>query len=441
MHAGVLLEMTKTLDFGQAVAEANRCLLCHDPPCSKGCPAGTDPGTFIRKLRMRNITGAIRTIKTNNILGGSCGILCPTCRLCEKECSATGIDRPIQIGQLQRFLVEHSYDIGFKVFPKQAPSGKKVAVVGSGPAGLSCAAELAKAGFAVTIFEKLAEPGGVMRYGVPTHRFDGTLLTREIGDIKDLGVTIKCSSPLEGEAGAEKLLEQGFEAVFLAPGLWGPVSLREGQGAAKGVLSSVEFLKSRRENGAAPDLLKGKAVAIIGGGSVAMDCAESALIMGARDVYLVYRRSFTQMPAEDAEKINALASGIHFILLAQPLDYVTDGAGALKALKIIRTRLGEPDASGRQKPVDIPGSEWLLEVDTCIEAIGQEPEKDSPLWYPSVKVSGKKLITADSATGKTSAKRIYAGGDVVRGPGLIVEAVNDGKTAAKAIIADLGSEV
>lgn len=438
-----LLSVERGFDFGQAEAEAHRCLLCHDPPCSRACPAGTDPGTFIRKLRLLNITGAFRTIKENNILGGACGILCPTSRLCEKECSATGIDRPIRIGKLQRFIVEHGHSMGYKVFSKPGPKGLKVAVVGSGPAGLACAAELAKEGFGVTIFERFPEPGGVMRYGVPTHRFEPGLLKREIQDILELGVEIRCNSAISGRQAAETLLQKGYNAVFLAPGLWEASPLNKESSSVKGVFSSVDFLKALREGhtGEISPFVRGKVAAVIGGGSVAIDCAESALMLGAHDVYLIYRRSFTQMPAEEDERVKALGEGIHFLLLTRPLGYLAGSENRLSKIRLIRTKLGEPDAKGRRTPVDIPGSEWTLEADCVIEAIGQQAEESSPEWYPGVKVSEKRLILADAETCKTSLPGIFAGGDIVRGPALIVEAVRDGKAAALAIAEYLTREV
>jgi glutamate synthase (NADPH) small chain len=430
-------------DYGQAMQEANRCLLCYDAPCSKACPAGTDPGAFIRKLRFRNITGAIRTVKENNILGGACGILCPTAELCEKECSATGIDRPIQIGKIQRFLVEHGYETGFRVFPKPEKKPQKIAVIGSGPAGLSCAAELSKEGYGVTVFEQFSEPGGVLRYGVPSHRFPRPLLDLEIGDIREMDVEFRCSTPIKGEQEAENLLRQGFSAVFIATGLWEAAKLREGQPAMQGVFSSLDFLKtmSEKKSDDLAEHIRGKRVAVIGGGSVAIDCAETALRLQARDVYLIYRRSYTEMPSRDDEKFSALREGIHFLILTRPVDYVTDAGDALKQMKLIRTELGEPDSSGRRRPLDVPHSEWLMDIDTVIEAIGQQAEKSSPAWYPSVKLKNGNLIVINEQTQETSKKSIFAGGDIVRGPALIVQAVWDGKVAARTIKERLQKEV
>jgi glutamate synthase (NADPH/NADH) small chain len=442
--------MKKGFDFSQALAEADRCLLCHDAPCSKGCPADTEPGAFIRKLHLKNITGAIRTIKENNILGGACGVLCPTERLCEKECSAmlksknmpTGQDRAIRIGDIQRFLVEHSWERGFQVLKKPEQNGAKVAVVGSGPGGLSCAAELAQAGFQVTVFEARPEPGGVLRYGVASYRFDESFLKKELADIEMLGVEFKCSHPIAGEKGAEKLLDDGFAAVFLAPGLWKAAPLNSGQTDIKGLFSSVDYLSSLRDGRLAQTAaqIEGKTVAVIGGGAVAMDCIETAAKLGARDVYLVYRRSYLQMPAAEPEIQAALEAGVHFLLLNQPLDYLTTGDNQISGIKTIRTRLGEPDDSGRRAPKEISGSEWNLDADVVIEAIGNQAEDRSPEWYPGVETDAKKLIKANGETGETSVKGIFAGGDIVRGPSLVVNAVRDGKVAAQAIQQYLNKE-
>jgi len=432
-------KMQKGFDMGQAIAEADRCLLCHDAPCSRGCPAETDPAAFIRKLRFRNMTGAVRTIKTNNILGGACGVLCPTAQLCEKECSATGIGQPIAIGRIQRFLVEHAHETGFQVVEKKDPRSEKVAVVGSGPGGLSCAAELAKEGFPVTVFEARQEPGGVLRYGVVPYRFDLDFLAAEMADIHKLGVEFKCGTPIDGDIGVDALLKNGYKAVFLAPGLWDAARLKE-KADIEGLYSSVAFLEGLR-NGQLDQLAakaENKTVAVIGGGSVAMDCVGAAVRLGAKDVYLVYRRSYTQMPAEEDERIESLDAGIHFLLLNQPIDYVVGDGGHIKGLELVRTALGDVDASGRRSPINIAGSEWTLPADMVIEAIGNKAEDSSPTWYPQVKLNDKKLIQADPDTGLTSMDGVFAGGDIVRGPALVVNAVQDGKVAARAIKEYLG---
>ena len=436
-------EMREGFGLAQAIAEADRCLLCHDAPCSEGCPADTQPAEFIRKLRFRNITGAIRTIKENNILGGACGVLCPTHRLCEEKCSAMfksqnrpeGADRPVQIGGIQRFLVEHSWERGFKLFEKAEPRKQKIAVVGSGPAGLSCAAELAKDGYQVTVFEARPEPGGVLRYGVVSYRFDMNFLEHEMEDIEALGVEIQCNSPIQAKEGAEKLLKDGFDAVFLGPGLWDAATIKPEGKDIDGLFSSVDYLSALRDGRfeEMENRIKGKTVAVIGGGSVAMDCIESAARLEAEDVYLIYRRSFTQMPAEPDERIEAQEAGIHFMLLNQPVDYLTDKNNRLTGIKMVRTRLGDPDASGRRSPEPIEGSEWVMDADLVIEAIGNKAPEESSEWYPNIDVDDRKLIQVDPDTGQTSVAGIFAGGDIVRGPALVVTAVQDGKVAARAI--------
>jgi NADPH-dependent glutamate synthase beta subunit-like oxidoreductase len=443
-------EMSRGLDLAQAIAEADRCLLCHDAPCSEGCPADTRPAEFIRKFRFKNITGAIRTIKENNILGGACSVLCPTARLCEEKCSAMfksqnrpeGAERPIQIGKIQRFLIEYSWERDFKVFDKPAARGEKIAVVGSGPAGLSCAAELAKDGYQVTVFEARPEPGGVLRYGVVSYRFDMNFLEHEMKDIKALGIKFQCNTAVNGKQDVEKLLQDGFKAVFLAPGLWEAASIRSTGRDIDGLFSSVDYLSALRD-GRFQEMVRkiqGKSVAVIGGGSVAMDCIESAVKLDAKDVYLIYRRSYSQMPAEADERIEALEAGVHFLLLNQPLDYITDDQNRLTGLQLVRTRLGEPDKSGRRRPELIENSEWIMDADVVIEAIGNIAVQDSPQWYPGVEIDDQKLIKADAETGKTTVDGIFAGGDIVRGPALVVQAVQDGKLAARAIKEYLGND-
>lgn len=425
--------MNERYDFSRALAEADRCLLCHDAPCSKGCPANTDPGKFIKKFKMQNIKGAIRTIKENNILGGACGILCPTSRLCEKECASSHLDRPINIGKIQDFLVRHGRDIGFKVFEKPDATLEKVAVIGSGPAGLSCSAELAKKGYQVTIFEKMNEPGGVLRYGVPSYRFSKEYLKEELEDIIDLGIKFECNHPIKEEAEAENLLDKGFKAVFIATGLWDAAGIFDTK--PKGVYNSVEFLSSPHTND--PDLVKeqvnGKKIAVIGGGSVAMDCAGFAETLGAADVYLIYRRSFAQMPAEPDERIETLESNVHFLLLNQPKSYVTDADGLVTGIKIARTQLAPAQGDQRRSPVEIKDSEWILDVDLVVEAIGNKAFENSDKLYPGVEIDSKKLIKASLDDCKTSKPGIFAGGDIVRGPSLVVNAVQDGKIAAGTI--------
>lgn len=422
--------MYKGFDFSQAMAEADRCLLCHDAPCSKGCPANTEPGKFIKKLKMQNIKGAIRTIKENNIMGGACGILCPTERLCEKECCSAGLDRPIRIGKIQEFLVRYGREIGFKVFEKPEAIFEKVAVIGSGPAGLSCGAELAKKGYQVTMLEKMEEPGGVLRYGVPSYRFSKEYLKKELEDIKDLGVQFECSHPVKEHGEAEKLLDKGFQAVFIATGLWDAAAIVKEK--PQGVYNSVEFLASQNTGGkdTIANQVKNRKVAVIGGGSVAMDCASSASRLGASDVYLIYRRSFTQMPAEKDEQIETLEHNVHFLILNQPKSYVKDSSSNVSGIELVRTKLSEPEGTKRRSPVEIKGSNWTLDIDMVVEAIGNKAFDDSNNLYPEVDTDGNNLIKASTDNCRTSKQAVFAGGDIIRGPSLVVNAVQDGKTAS-----------
>ena len=437
-------EMELGFDLNKAVAEADRCLLCYDAPCSKACPGDTDPGTFIRKLRFKNITGAIRTIKKNNVLGGTCGILCPSENLCEKACTAKlksefnniGSDNAIAIGKIQRFLVEYGWETGFKPLKSGKPRKEKIAVIGSGPAGLSCAATLAQHGFKVTIFEARAKPGGVLYYGIMPYRFNKSFLNKELKDIKELGIKIKCNTPIKKDKGIEKLLEQGFSSVFIGIGLWQSKSFHEKfDKKISGLYPSVDYL-SKICDGQFKTIekqVKDKTVAVIGGGAVAMECAEASINLGAKDVYLVYRRSYLQMPAEKKEKIRILDAGVHFILLNQPIDYLIGQDKKIQGLQLNRTLLGKVDKKGQQSPELIPKAKWNLKADIVIEAIGNKPDSNNYKLYPNVKINDKKLIINKKNT-MTSVKGIFAGGDIVQGPSLVVKAVQDGKNAALDII-------
>lgn len=426
-------QMEKGFDLTLAIEEASRCLLCFDPPCTQGCPAGTDPGTFIRKLRFRNIKGAIRTIKENNPFGWTCGVVCPTDRLCELACSRTAIDRPIQIGKLQRFLIEYGWMIGFSPLEKISPNKSKVAVVGSGPAGLTCARELSRKGYSVTVFEKSEEPGGNLRFGIPKFRLDEKGVEREIAEIKSFGVEIKLNFHLQDQGGIDGLMKDGYEAVFFSPGLWYPIRLGIEGSDLEGVFNATDFLRGVRtgKESLFREKLQDKIVAVVGGGSVAMDVAETALRLGAKDVYVIYRRSYAQMPAEEKEKIQALRNGAHFQILAQPIKYIGDSH--LKAIRCRRNRLGDPDDSGRRRPIEIRGSEFEIEADFSIETLATKTEPSLREAASSVKWTGDGLVEASKEILQTSIPAVFAGGDIIRGPALVVEAVADGKKAAQAI--------
>jgi glutamate synthase (NADPH) small chain len=427
-----------TMDL--AMAEAARCLLCHEPPCSDGCPASTDPGRFIRQLRLRNVKGAAATIKRNNILGASCGVLCPTRNLCQQACSASGIDRPIDIGGLQRFIVEHAREIGFQPLAAGAAGGQSVAVVGGGPSGLSCAATLAQAGIAVTVFEQLDRPGGIPQYVLPEHRMTRDILDAEIQDVIDLGVAFVCGRAVATREELEGLFDEGFDAVYLATGAWEPVRLELPGHDAEGVEDAIDFLlRSKADPAGTADRVGGREVAVIGGGDTAMDVAVSALNRGASDVYVLYRRSLQQMPGDEDEKLDALSAGVHFVILTAPVGYVVE-QGRVAGVTVQRTRLGEPDESGRRSPQPIPGTEHVIPASVVVEAIGlRPPAATRQLDTVSFDAAGRIVVTADS--GATARPAVYAGGDAARGPSLVVDAVADGKRAAAAIVAALDAEV
>jgi glutamate synthase (NADPH/NADH) small chain len=423
--------MTTGYTYSQAMAEAARCLLCHEPPCSAGCPANTDPGKFIRQLRLLNLKGAIATMYSNNVLAASCGVLCPTCSLCASGCTAEGLDEPIDIGGLQRFLAEYAWEIGFSPLAAGEPNGIAVAVVGSGPAGLACAAELARQGFGVTVFEKLDQPGGVLRHVLPEHRLTAEYYGREVDAVAKLGVEFRCNQAIETREAIQGLFDQGFAAVYLATGAWEGVRLGIPGSDAEGIQGAMPFLAlCKKEPEKARALVAGKEIAVIGGGDTAMDVAVSAKNLGAKDVYVLYRRSFQQMPGDRDEKVEVLHEGIHFVMLVAPTSYRVDG-GKVTGIELLRNRLGAPDGSGRRRPEPIPGTEHTFAADLVVEAIGLQPGKSlSSLAGLRIDPAGRIQV---SDAGETGIPNVFAGGDAVRGAALISHAIGDGHSAAVAI--------
>lgn len=396
-----------------AMEEAARCLLCLDAPCSKGCPAGTDPGKFIRSIRFRNAKGAAETIRENNILGGSCARICPYDRLCEEYCSRCGIDKPIQIGKLQRYAIEQ--EKAFKMKTLKAPAKKKsqtVACIGAGPASLACAAELAKAGYKVTIFEREEKPGGVLTYGIVPSRLPQAVVDHDIAQVKGLGVKFE----LGKEPKAADL--EAFNAVFVGVGLWGPKIPEIPGKDLKGVYAANDYLKKARSG--AKGFTPGKKVVVIGGGDVAVDCAVTAKLLGAEDVKIVYRRTLEEAPGNMTEFQYALSLGIGITTNMAPAEVL--GTKKVEAIAF----------DGRKKVADKSGLK--LEADTVVFAIGQGAEDLSAL--AALDTDEKGLVKAKK-TGKTSAKKFFAAGDIVNGGKTVVEAVAEGKAAAASIIAFL----
>jgi len=419
--------------LSQAVAEAGRCLLCHDAPCTKSCPAGTDPGKFIWKLRMRNIKGAIRTIKENNILGGICGVACPTDRLCQEACSATDIDRPINIGKLQRFLVEHGWSMGFEPLSKGKRQKARVAVVGSGPAGLSCAAELAKAGIQVTVFEAEAKPGGVLRYGVPQFRLAQDFLNRELKDLERLGVKFKCNTRIKA-GGVDKLLEKRFDATFIAPGIWSPFRLNLPGADLANVTTATELLRNMRDGNRSKvtRLARGRNVAIIGGGSVAMDVANTCKALGAHKVYCICLESLAEIPADRDDLEMALDNHVIIKPQCQVAEILGKG-GRVSGVVGNETEWIEPGSFVPQNARPVPSTGFKLRVDAVVMAIGSGAEPENKGLGSGIRYTRGGLIRTHKDGVGTSQKMVYAGGDAARGAALIVNAVADGKEAAKKI--------
>jgi glutamate synthase (NADPH/NADH) small chain len=432
--------MEKGFSMDQALAEASRCLLCHDAPCSKGCPAATEPDRFIRKLRFRNLKGAVAVVRDNNILGGVCGAICPTSSLCEEGCLASGITTPIRIGKIQRFLVEYGWQVGFKPLSSNPSSGRKIGIVGAGPSGLSCAAELAREGYQVVIFEKLARPGGMLRYVIPEHRLSREFVDREIADVFDLGVKIECNAPIETQVDLDQLLKDGFDALYVATGAWKCTKIDVPSANSDAIFDALSFLQiAKTDSQEFTSLVKAKEVAVIGGGDSAMDSAVTAQRNGAKDVYLIYRRSYQEMPASEEAKRHALSEGVHFIIMTQPVNYLTE-AGKVKGLKVVRCKLGEIDKSRRRSPILIEETEHTLHADLIVEAAGLEPD-DSVRQFSNLEFDDSNRIIIEDENGTTSIKRVFAGGDAVRGASLVAKAVGDGKRAAAAIQRMLGKPI
>ena len=399
-----------------AMEEAARCLLCVDAPCSKGCPAGTDPGKFIRSIRFRNVKGAAETIRENNILGGSCARVCPYDRLCEEYCSRCGIDKPIQIGKLQRFVVEQEKVHKMKIL--KAPEVKKTAkaaCVGSGPASLACAAKLAQAGYQVTIFEAAEKAGGVLTYGITPARLPQHVVDFDIKAVKDLGVKFVFDTKVGEDITLDELKKSGFKAIFIGAGLWNAKIPDIPGKDLKGVTSAIEFLKAARDSKGAFD--PGKRVVVIGGGDVAMDCATTAKLLGAENVMIYYRRTLEEAPANMTEIQYAASLGITITTNFAPKEILGDKKVEFAVFK------------GRDGV-----SEAKVAADTVVFAIGQAPEDLTKI--APVKVTEKGTVAANTQ-GKTSVAGIYAAGDAVNGGKTVVEAVAQGKAAADQIIAYL----
>ena len=393
-----------------AMEEAARCLLCHDAPCSKGCPAGTDPAKFIRSIRFRNDRGAAETIRENNILGGTCARVCPYDRLCEEACSRCGIDKPIEIGKLQRYAIEQEEAYGMKTLSAPEKKVGNVACVGAGPASLTVAAELAKAGYNVTILEREAKAGGVLTYGIVPSRLPQAVVDHDIAQVEGLGVKFQFNT----EVKAADL--DAYDAVFVGAGLWADNLPKIDGIELDGVYAAVDFLKEARTK--AEGFNPGKKVLVVGGGDVAVDCAVSAKLLGAEDVKIVYRRTLEEAPGNMTEFHYALSLGIGMTTGMAPA--AVKGNGKVEAVEF--------------KGFRDEAAELTLSADTIVFATGQKAEDMAAV--AGVKVTDKGTIAADDA-GATDVEKIFAAGDIVNGGKTVVEAVAAGKVAAASMIAYL----
>lgn len=423
-----------------AVNEAERCLGCKKEPCREGCPVQVPIPQFISKIKERDFEGAIQTIKTKNALPAVCGRVCPQEAQCEKYCVRGKKGEPVGIGRLERFVADWERAKGITPVECAPATGKKVAVVGSGPAGLTVAADCAQAGHKVTMFEALHVPGGVLMYGIPEFRLPKAIVQAEIANLKKIGVEINVDSVIGAIDTVDELLEnEGFDAVFLGTGAGLPYFLGIPGENLNGVYSANEFLT--RTN-----LMKGylfpeydtpvkvgKRVAVLGGGNVAMDCARTALRLGAEEVYIVYRRSMEELPARVEEVHHAQEEGVIFKLLTNPTKIMGDQENWVTSMECLQYELGEPDASGRRSPVAIPGSEFVMDMDTVVVAIGQGPNPLVPRTTKGLDTNKKGNIVASEETGATSKPKCYAGGDVVTGAATVIKAMGAGRVAANSI--------
>jgi len=431
----------------EAIEEAKRCLQCKKAPCISGCPVGINIPAFIKELQKGEVHKALEIIYDKNFLPAICGRVCPQETQCELVCTLNKTGKPIAIGKLERFTADYGKQIYKCNFKKRKEiKGKKVAIIGSGPAGLTCASELAKYGVKVTIFEALHLPGGVLTYGIPEFRLPKSIVFKEINFLKKIGVEIKTDIIIGKTLEIEDLLKEGYEAIFVGTGAGLPSFMGiPGENllrvySANEFLTRVNLMKGYNFPEYDTPVMVGKKVAVIGGGNVAMDSARSSLRLGADEVVVLYRRTEKEMPARREEYENAIEEGIKFIFLVQPVEIIGDEGGYVKGIKVIHNKLGEPDESGRRKPVPIPGSEEILPFDTVIVAIGQKPSPLIPQTYKKLKIGRKGNIEVNPETCETNVPGIFAGGDIATGAATVISAMGMGKKAAKSIIEYLSTK-
>ena len=423
----------------EAMEEANRCLGCKKAKCMEGCPVSINIPGFVHEVKEGNFEKAYQIIGESSALPAVCGRVCPQETQCEGKCIRGLKGEAVSIGKLERFVADWAKENGIKPVPAAQKNGHKVAVIGSGPSGLTCAGDLAKMGYDVTIFEALHKAGGVLVYGIPEFRLPkDKVVAAEVENVKSVGVKIETNVIIGKSVTIDELLkDEGFEAVFIGSGAGLPMFMGIPGEQANGVFSANEYLtrnhlmKAFREDYDTP-IAHGKKVAVVGGGNVAMDAARTALRLGA-EVHIIYRRSEAELPARKEEVHHAKEEGVQFDLLCNPVEILTDDKDWVTGIKCIRMELGEPDASGRRRPVEIPGSEFTIDVDTVIMSLGTSPNPLISSTTIGLDVNKRKCIIADEEFGKTSKEGVYAGGDAVTGAATVILAMGAGKAGARGI--------
>ena len=438
-----------------ALDEALRCLNCKNMPCVSGCPVKIHIPEFIEKIREGNFEGAYQVISKSSSLPAVCGRVCPQESQCEAKCVRGIKGEPVGIGRLERFVADWHNEHTATAPTPPTQNGHKVAVVGSGPSGLTCAGDLAKKGYQVTVFEALHLAGGVLVYGIPEFRLPKAIVQKEVDTLKALGVEIQTNVIVGKTVTIDELFDEGFEAVFVGSGAGLPRFMGIPGESLNGVYSANEFLtrsnlmKAYKENSATP-IMKAKKVAVVGGGNVAMDAARTALRLGAEEVSIVYRRSLDELPARAEEVEHAMEEGIKFRVLNNPIEIIgynnpddkrDPKNGFVTGMRCIRCELGEPDEKGRRRPVEIPDSEWVLDVDCVIISIGTSPNPLIKSTTEGLEVNRHGGIVVEEETGKTSKHGVYAGGDAVTGAATVILAMGAGKAAAKAIDEELNKKI
>lgn len=422
-----------------AIEEATRCLQCKNAPCVKGCPVNIRIPDFIKKIKDGKFEEAFKVITATNALPAVCGRVCPQEHQCEGLCVRGIKHEPVGIGRLERFTADWARENNLSSIKKIKSNGIKTAVIGAGPAGLSCAGDLAKFGYDVTVFEAFHVPGGVLMYGIPQFRLPKEIVDREINTLKEMGVKIELNSVIGSLLSVDELFEQGFKAVFIGTGAGLPSFLGIPGENLSGVYSANEFLtrinlmKAYKFPEFDTPVKLGKNVAVIGGGNVAMDAARSAKRLGAENVFIIYRRSEEEMPARKEEVVHAKEEGIEFRVLTNPIEILSNKNGIVSGLKCVKMELGRPDKSGRRAPDKIEGSEHTIPIDNVIVAIGQKPNNLIKETTPGLKTEDWGGIVADDATGLTSRDGVFSGGDAVTGAATVILAMGAGKAAAKAM--------